>query len=144
MKPAASSLRRILVLLSLVVGLGLASQTYAADEKPAGEPAGWVAIPDGYKKADVQQAITDVLAKRGWQIKETTDGKVVGYYRHHRNEATLTLLYDDKQITLVCEGYRIDRKTGERQKPQQPESWLKYVRQDLGKMLGSTTSSTTK
>jgi len=134
MKTLSLVFRHILGIAAFVM-LFTASSTRAANIT-AGEVYATVPVPAGFKGADVQQIASDVVAKRGWEIKSATDKQVVAYYKHHRNEATVTLAYDDKLITISCEGYVIDRDTGARKEPKQPKSWLKYIRQDLEKAFG--------
>ncbi len=136
----ASSLRRIAILASLIIGLGAISQVAAAST-PAVAPDAPIAVPSGYKKADVQQVILDALMKRQWVIKDKSDGKVVGYLNHRSQEATITLTYDEKEIQISCEGYEIDKSTGAHKQAIRPDRWLKYLRIDINKLMGVSTAA---
>lgn len=39
-------------------------------------------------------------------------------------------------MEAYCAGYAMD-KSGNRKKPEQPESWLKYLRQDIAKRINA-------
>ena len=134
----ASSLRRIVILASLIIGLGAVSQVAAAST-PAVAPDAPIAVPSGYKKADVQQVILDALMKRHWVIKDKSDGKVVGYLNHSSVEATVTFTYDEKEITIACEAYVVDKSTGAHKEAAQPDRWLRYLRMDINKLMGVST-----
>lgn len=129
-------------LFAVVLGLAFcaASQASAAAEGP-GTPAGSVAVPNGLSKSEVKETIIMTLAGRGWAIQEKTDEKVVGYLKHRANEATVTLVYDDKTVELFCVGYEINKKTGERKKPELPNGWLNFIRNDLTKKLNQLTAT---
>jgi hypothetical protein len=59
----------------------------------------------------------------------------VAYLKHRSNEATLTLVYSATKVDLFCVGWKIDKNTGAHLKPEQPAGWLKYIREDLGRLL---------
>jgi len=79
----------------------------------------------------VQKAIVTALIGRKWDVKAKTGDRVVGYLKHRSNEATLTLVYDATKVELYCVGWQIDKKTGAREKPEQPERWLRNIQNDL-------------
>jgi hypothetical protein len=82
-----------------------------------------------------------VLAARQWNIREKADGRVAGYLKHRSNEATVTLVYDATKVDVYCVGWAIDKKTGERKKPEQPKGWLKNIQSDLTKVFNRTLTS---
>jgi hypothetical protein len=112
----------------------LGSTVFAADSE-LGQAAGSVPIPTGVSRAATQAAIEQTLLGRQWDVTSKTDGQVVGHIKHRSNEATLTLIYSDTKVDLFCVGWQIDKKTGTREKPEQPTGWLKYIRSDLAKKL---------
>ncbi len=138
-----SSISR-LALLALAFGLGITttattasaaaattSATASTDEK--GALFGSVAVPAGLSKSDVQDAIVGALLGREWGVKSKADGTVVAYLKHRSNEATVTITYDTAKVDIYCVGYQIDKKTGVREKPEQPTGWLKNIQGDLTK-----------
>jgi hypothetical protein len=137
--PLMSCFRRSLLLVAGLFSLGLVAQSRAADTN-LGMPAGSVAVPTGLSKSDVQQAIIATLAGRGWSIQEKNGEKVVGYLKHRSNEATVTLLFDDKKVDLFCVGYEIDKSTGVHKKPEMPNGWLGNIRTDLNKRMNQATA----
>lgn len=100
-----------------------------------GEAAGSVSVPAGVSKEAVQDAIVKALLGRQWDVKSKESDKVVGYLKHRSNEATVTLVYSETKVDLFCVGFQINKKTGVREKPEQPKGWLNYIRSDLGKIL---------
>lgn len=126
---------RLFLVLGSLLALVVAPTVHAADEQPLGTPAGTVTVPGGYTKEDVQDVIAMALAGRGWGVQEKTADKVIGYLKHRSNEATVTFVYNEKQVSLYCVGYKVDKKTGERIKPELPSGWLNNLRSDLTKKL---------
>lgn len=132
--------RRTAAVLAIVFTLGAALVARAADDN-LGASAGNVSVPSGLSKADVKQAIILTLAGRSWSLKDKTDDKVVGYLKHRANEATVTFVYSESSVELYCIGYEVDKKTGERKRPEQPVGWLKFLRGDLTKQLTLASAS---
>lgn len=122
----------------LVVGATTAAR--AQDDAGPGQFVAAIDVPAGLSKEDVQGTIVMVLSSRAWALKAKEDGKVVGYLKHRSNEATVTLTYDDKKISLYCVGYEINKKTGERKKPELPNGWLNNIKGDLNKRLNQATA----
>ncbi len=135
MKSLQITLRSFLVLAAFATAFFAQSKAVAADEADLGQPAGSVAVPEGLSAKEVQGAIIASLIGRQWTVQSKTDERVIGYLKHRSNEATLTLVYDATKIELYCVGWAINKKTGERQKPEQPEGWLKFIRGDIAKNL---------
>ncbi len=123
----------LVVIAALVIGQ--ASRATAAVNDQLGEHAGTVPVPAGLSKSQVQDDIVMVLSSREWGIKEKTDDQVVGYLKHRSSEATVTLVYDTTKVDLFCVGWKIDKSTGVREKPEQPTGWLKNIKADLTKIF---------
>jgi hypothetical protein len=136
MKSLQLTMRSFFVMTAFAVAFFVHAKAVGADEADLGQPAGSVAVPEGLSAQQVQNAIIASLAGRQWTIQSKTDERVVGYLKHRSNEATLTMVYDTTKIELYCVGWAINKKTGERKKPEQPEGWLKFIRGDLAKNLG--------
>ena len=100
-----------------------------------GEPVGSVAVPAGFELREIKEVIAVCLTAREWTIKDKSKDRLVGYLNHRGNEATLTLVIDANQIFMYCEGWKVD-KLGKRLKPEQPKSWIEYMKNDLVKRLG--------
>ena len=129
----------------LVAAISFLFSFGAAAAAPAGadlgQPAGSIVVPSGMTAAEVQTAIVAALSGRQWLVTEKTTDRVVGYIKHRKNEATLTLIYDTSKIELYCVGWRIDKTTGEREKPEQPKGWIKYIEKDLTRNLNRGTAA---
>jgi len=115
--------------------LACAPATRLAADEDLGQAAGTVSVPSGLSASDVKDVIVGTLIGREWGVKSKADDRIVGYLKHRSNEATVTLIYDSSTITLYCVGWEINKKTGERKKPEQPDGWLKNLRNDLNKNL---------
>ena len=103
-----------------------------------GDDVAAVPVPVGTSKDAVQDAIVRAFRHREWGIRSKEDGKVVAYLMHRANEATITMVYDTKEVTLFCVGYKVDKATGKRIKPELPNGWIKYLRKDLTEYLGKS------
>ena len=119
----------------------LSAPLSAADDPELGVAAGTVLVPEGKSATEVQDAIVHALLGRQWEVKQKGSDRVVGYLKHRTNEATLTLIYSTTKVELFCVGWQIDKKTGRREKPEQPKGWLNNIRTDLGKILNRPASS---
>ncbi len=111
-----------------------ADETTAANEnEELGEHFADIAVPAGLTKEEIQNAIVQALTSREWEIKQKTDRRVVGYLNHRGNEATVTMLLGADQVEIYCEGWAVNKRTGERIKPEQPRGWLKFLQRSLTK-----------
>jgi hypothetical protein len=138
MNSAFTPLRLILTLVALLFTSTTGSAS-AADNQ--GESVGFVIVPDNVPATDVAAAMEQVLRGRAWGIKSKSEDTVVGYLKHRSNEATVTLTHSGKKIDLHCVGWAINKKTGERKKPELPHGWLKNLQSDLTKLLNRLTTS---
>jgi len=109
-----------------------------SDFKPAGIQVRALNVSKGLEPARVRNAIASVLVAREWEVTEQTDEHVVGHIKHRRSEAFLTLVIDVGQIRFYCEGWKIDKNTGARIKPELPESWIDNIKNDLAVRLTQT------
>lgn len=117
----------------LLLLVALFSAVHAADDP--GALAGTVIVPDGLKAADVQKAIITGTAARNWALKEKTNGRIVLFLESGGWRSTMTLTYDAKEIKIFSNSGKPD-KAGVIKKPAIPESWVKYMKQDISKQLG--------
>jgi hypothetical protein len=141
MKISLHPLRCVLAAATVALVFGfspLSGQTANAD---LGESAGTIVVPSGTSAAEVQATIVAALSYRKWEIKAKTADRVVGYLRHGKNEATLTVIYDTTKVELYCVGWLVDKNTGAREKPEQPKRWLKYINEDLTRNLNHAVGS---
>ena len=132
--------RGMLVISAFALGLFAVSTASATETDPKGEHFASVAVPTGLAASDIQDAIVATLLGRQWGVKSKADGEVVGYLKHRSNEATVTLTFDTSKVDIYCVGYKIDKSSGSRIKPEQPKGWLKNIQQDLTKNLNKTIS----
>ncbi len=117
----------------LLLFVALFSFARAADDP--GTLAGTVVVPDGLKAADVQKAIVTGTSARGWALKAKENGRIVLFLEQGGWRSTMTLTYDTKEIKIFSNSGKPD-KNGVIKKPAIPESWVKYMKQDLAKQLG--------
>ena len=101
----------------------------------AGMSAGTIIVPDGVKAADVQQAILLAGSGRGWAVKEKDGGKVVLFLEQSGWRSTMTLTFDAKEIQIMSDSGKVDKKTNAIKKQELP-SWLRYLKQDITRNLG--------
>lgn len=122
---------RLAAVLLAAIGLFSASALAAdASASAPGPQVGTVAIPAGYAKKDVRELIALCLTAREWSVKDKSDDYVVGYLNHRGVEATLTLSFDDKLVTLNCDAWKVD-KAGKRLKPDDAKTWVANIKKDL-------------
>ena len=124
-------LRPARLLLFLVA---LISSVRAADD--FGPLAGTVTVPDGLKISDVQQAIITGVSARGWALKDKASGRLVLFLEQSGWRSTMTLTYDPKEVKIYSTNSGKPDKTGVIKKQAIPESWVKYMKQDITKNLG--------
>ncbi len=125
------ALRPARLLLLLVA---LISSVHAADD--FGPLAGTVTVPDGLKVADVQEAIIAGVSARGWALKNKTNGRIVLSLESGGWRSTMTLTYDTKEVKIYSTDSGKPDKSGVIKKQAIPESWVKYMKQDITKHLG--------
>lgn len=142
MKSSSFFMRASLLLAALVLPLALVTPAQAGfeDIKETGDLIATVPVPAGFTAAEVQEAIVATLLGRQWGVKSKEDGRVIGYLKHRSNEAKVTLVYDASKVELYCIGWEIDKKTGIREKPEQPKGWLKNIQGDLTKNFNRITT----
>ncbi|MDP3070601.1 MAG: hypothetical protein Q8N18_09945 [Opitutaceae bacterium] len=119
---------RLLILL-----VALFSAAHAATDP--GTLAGTINVPDGLKTADFQKAIITGTSARGWALKAKENGRIVLFLEQGGWRSTMTLTYDAKEVKIFSNSGKPDKK-GEIKKPAIPESWVKYMKQDITKQLG--------
>ena len=124
-------LRPTRLLLFLVA---LISSIRAADD--FGPLAGTVTVPDGLKISDVQQAIITGVSARGWALKDKASGRLVLFLEQGGWRSTMTLIYDTKEVKIYSTNSGKPDKSGVIKKQAIPESWVKYMKQDITKNLG--------
>lgn len=127
----ASLFLRLFSLVFLIFSSGLK----AAEAKPEyGAPVGTIIVPEGLKSSEVQRAILEAGAGRGWTIKNKDDEKVVLFLEKSRWVSLLTLAYDKKEIQIYSKSTRSG-------KERVPEDWVKYLKQDISIKLNTLSIS---
>lgn len=92
-----------------------------------------IPIPEGrVSLKQVHAAVLQGAIGREWGVKQDTETRVIIYLLHRKNEATVTFLISEKSVEADCVGYAVD-KSGNRKNPEQPEGWLRNLRQDITK-----------
>ncbi len=126
---ARSCLRVVLVaaLFACFPEARAATEATPADES-AGQQVTVIDVPAGLSLAHVQSAIVRPAVRLKWQIQQKTDGRIVCHYERGKNEATLTLTYDTKQIVIFAVGH--SRGGG------LPMRWIDRLRGDIVIALG--------
>jgi hypothetical protein len=125
---------RVLGVSILFLGLASAPCLLADDDNP-GTQYGVVPVPSGLTKDDLREVIVQVFTGRGWTVKEKSDRRVTGYLNHRGVESTTWMTFDAEQVEITYEGWRVNGK-GDHLKPEEPKSWLNFLKKDLTKQLG--------
>jgi hypothetical protein len=129
------TLRLRLGLFAVLAGLILSAAGVRADDKPAGASVFYVNVPsDKLSAKDVHDVVVAASIGRGWTVKSDDTAKVVIYLNHRKHEATVTYVISEKRVDTYSDGYVLDG-NGNRKKPEQPESWLKYLKEDITRGL---------
>jgi len=122
-------------LLAGLTLLALAPAAARADEPDIGPVVFTVAVPhDKVSLKQAHDAVVRAALGREWNVQDDHEKKVVIHLLHRKNEATVTFLITDESIEAHCVGYAVD-KAGNREKPEQPTGWLKYLERDITKAL---------
>ena len=69
-----------------------------------GQDVGTVPVPADLKIDDVKAVVIKALLGRRWEITAKSDGKVVAHYVRGNNVATVTVVYDVKEVHLYAVG----------------------------------------
>lgn len=89
--------------------------------------------PDTVKSENIQKAICQALIGRGWEVKERSATKVVGFIKKGI-ESEVLFEIDGSKISMSCWGYRLNRDGG-RKAPEVPVRWLRWLKADINKAL---------
>lgn len=131
---------RCLSLIALfALAAGPATRAVAADHGPndPGQLAFTIPVPAGrVSLKQVHDAVLKAAIGRGWTVQKDQDMKIVIHLLHRRYDATVTFQITDKNIQAFCIGYKVNRE-GQRVKPEQPRSWLRYLQRDITKALNT-------
>jgi len=130
MNLASSFLRRGLFAAFFCL-LTIFARADAATDGSLGTLFATVTVPPNVSAQSVQSEIITTLSGRKWAVRSKTDDRVVGYLKHRSHEAKVTLVYSTTAVEIHCVGWKINKKTGERKKPEQPEGWLENIQADL-------------
>lgn len=95
-----------------------------------GTPVGTVMVPDGLSAETVQKAILLAGSGRGWTVKQKSDGEVVLFLEQEKWRSTMTATYTAHEVSLFSNSTKSN-------KPKIPEGWIKYLKQDITKELGT-------
>ena len=131
-RPFSRTRGAIAFLLGIFISSAVSS--IAADDN-IGQAVGSVVIPAGISASQVKDTIIRAFTGREWGIKSEAEDRVVGYLKHRSNEAQLTLIFDHQKIDLFCLGWQINKKTGEREKPELPTGWINNIKSDITKLF---------
>lgn len=135
MKPSSVSLRLYPGIFVVMVACLLATPYTRAEDAPAGVMAFTIEVPgDKLSLKEVHDIVMRASIGRTWGVKEDSDNRIVIYLNHRKNEATVTYLLTEKLVRAYCEGYATNGK-GARKGPEQPTSWLNYLKKDINKGL---------
>lgn len=123
--PASFHLRAAMV-AALVAFTYFVPSAIAADEN-IGQQVATIPVPAELKVADVKRVVVRALAARRWELRDSSEGKVVAHYARGKNDATLTIIYDAKQIDIY--GVGTTRGGGF------PMRWVENLKKDLNVFL---------
>lgn len=136
MNSTTSLFRSLFCAMVVALSLTFSAQLRAESPGSPGEVTDTFTLPAQISAARTQEVIVRALTHRQWTVKSKAEGQVVGYLRNGSKEATATFTYTPEKIDLVCTGWKISKSTGEHLKPNKPERWVKYLREDITKYLG--------
>lgn len=133
MKPLFLSIRVLFLVAGFVAAVQAAEPTGPGSP---GTPAGNVLVPEGVAPAEVQKAILLAGTGRGWMVRSKEDGEVVLFLEQGGWRSTLTLSYDAREVRIFSNSAKLNRK-GVPKKYAIPENWVKFLKQDITKHLGT-------
>ncbi len=110
-----------------------AGQPLLAAENPAADgpqEMGMMVMPKGVTAKQVKVAIVAALTNRKWLVKSADDSTVVGYLKHRGYDATLTFRYDENEIEIISDSFRIDS-DGKRLERRNPTVWINNLKNDI-------------
>lgn len=106
-----------------------APQIRAADGDLPGTVVATFSVPAGMSPSEIKSVIVAAVNARKYNVKETTDNKVVANLVHRDVDATMTFTWDAKTLTLYCAAW--ETKRGVRGKPATPTRWIENLKLDI-------------
>ena len=103
----------------------------AANSEAYGTPAGSIGVPLNLTAPEVQQALIKAADGRGWTLVSRDDEKIVVRLEKSDWSSRITLLYSSKEVQFFSNSTR-------KGKPKLPEGWIKYLKEDASRIMGST------
>lgn len=117
----------------LLVGFLLGQLLNAQEE--ATTPIGSLPVPAGLSAEDISKCVAQSFNERSWTIRERSDERVVGYLKQRANEAEIVVTINEDSVDLECWGYSINKRTGERKRPELPNGWINFLKKSITKNL---------
>ncbi|MBC6906687.1 hypothetical protein DWB84_14640 [Saccharophagus sp. K07] len=128
-------MKKLVSLLTLVVGLGLSTLAFAAAELVDPAP---VAVPAGISEKSVVKHIKKAFVGRNWMIEEEEKGKITASVRVRSHTARIAAVYNNKQVQFTyvsSDNLAYKEKNGKRYIHKNYLNWVENVRSDLSKGL---------
>ncbi len=92
------------VFVTAFLALFLATPALRAANDGYGQNVGMIALADKLDASDAKQVILQAVAARRFELRESTDGKIVAFLARGNNSLTLTITYNNKEISLFAVG----------------------------------------
>lgn len=123
-------MKKVSVWLSLLLSVSffLSPLLRADDKADYGTVAGSVIVPEKLSAKDIERAVIEAGAGRGWTVKSHDEEKVVLFLDKSDWVSTITVVYNTKEVDLYSKSTR-------KGVPKVPTSWIKYLKQDIGAKL---------
>lgn len=115
------------VFVTAFLALFLATPALRAADAGYGQNVGMIALADKLDASDAKQVILQAIAARRFELRESTDGKIVAFHARGDNSLTLTITYNSKEISLFAVGSA--RGGG------LPMRWIDNLKKDLNVFL---------
>jgi hypothetical protein len=127
----------IYVIFSALLIIMTANASFAGDSKKKEKPTnlvGVVTVPDGMLIEGVQKSVMKAVIGRRWNIVKKFDDRVIINITQKRYDATLTIVYNTENVKIYSDSWALKR-SGERKKKKDPESWIENIKKDIGVFL---------
>ena len=92
---------------------------------------GTIPIPAGIGHKTALNTCGDAAIGREWHIVSKEDNLIKTNLRQRSWNATVYFLIKDGVIEMYSDSYVVNKKTGEREKKKDPDSWIKNLKKDI-------------
>ncbi len=120
---------RLFSLITMIGALLLLIATPAFSEDASiGKQVATIEVPAQMTVEIVKGCVLKALVQRKWTLKEKSNSSAVGYYVNGKNEATVTVKFDTKEVVIFCVGHT-------RRADELPMRWIEGLKKDIQAFL---------